>query len=138
MVKITKEKTKKFFKTVGKGAGEVGSRVAAGASSLAKKGYESYKKYNSPEAKEARLEAEEQKLIREERMSQRRSRIAKLRPKSNFGGIGGGFLGGGSNGVNSGGGFGFKPIDMSKVLGGGEPPRKRKGKGKPFDPFSQF
>ena len=35
----------------------------------------------------------------------------------------------------SGGGLGFKPLDMGSVLRG-EPPRKRKGK--PFDPLSQF
>ncbi len=34
----------------------------------------------------------------------------------------------------SGGGMGFKPLDMANVLTG--EPKKRKGK--PFDPFSQF
>lgn len=33
----------------------------------------------------------------------------------------------------SGNGFGFKPLDMGDVLGGGPPPRKKKGK--PFNPY---
>lgn len=35
----------------------------------------------------------------------------------------------------SGGGMGFKPLDMSNVLSGGQ---QKKKKGKPFNPFNQF
>ena len=120
-------KTKKFFKTVGKGAKGIGSTVAKGTGSLIKKAKEA----QSPEGQERRLEAQEQKLIVQERLAQRRARIAKLKPKSSFGGIGGGFLGG-----SNGGGMSFKPLDMGNVLTGSK--SKKKGKGKAFNPFSQF
>jgi len=115
-----KAKTKKFFKTIGKGASSIGSRVAKGTGTLIQKAKEA----QSPEAQERRLAAQEQKLVVQERMAKRRARIAKLQPK------GGGMFGGGG-----GGGFGFQQLDMGNVLTG-EQPKKRKGK--PFDPFSQF
>jgi len=118
MVKFNKKKTKKFFKRVGKGASTIGTSVAKGAGSLAKKGYESYKDYTSPEAQEMRLAAQEKKLVVQERIAQRKARIAKLQPK------GRGMLGG------------FQGIDMGNILGGEQPPKKRKGK--PFNPFNQF
>ncbi len=119
-------KTRKFFKTVGKGAKEVGGRVARGTGTLIQKAKEA----QSPEAQERRLDIQEKKLIIQERLAQRRARIAKLQPRG--GGIGGGLFGGGAGG----GGMAFKPLDMSNVLTG--EPSKKKKKGKPFDPFSQI
>ncbi len=142
MVKFNKEKTKKFFKTVGKGATVVGRKVGAGAKVVATKVrtgtgqlIEKAKEASTPEAQEARLVAQEKKLIVQERLANRRARIAKLQKRGGGigGGIGGSFLGGSGG---SGGGMNFKPLDMGSVLNGGEKPRKRKGK--PFDPFSQF
>ena len=127
-----KDKLRKFIKTTRKGAGIVGKKVRVGAGVVAKGAgtlIQKAKEAQSPEAQERRLEVQEKKLIVQERLAQRRARIAKLQPKGQFGGIGGGFLGG------SGGGFGFKPLDMGNVLSGG-PPKKRKGK--PFDPLSQI
>ena len=114
-----KAKTKKFFKTIGKGASSIGSRVAKGTGTLIQKAKEA----QSPEAQERRLAAQEQKLVVQERMAKRRARIAKLQPK------GGGMFGGG------GGGLSFSPLNMDDVLTGRQP---KKRKGKPFDPFSQF
>lgn len=132
-------KRKKFFKTVGRvvkkgavatgrGAREIGTSVAKGSGALVKKAVEA----QSPEAQERRLEAQEQKLVVQERIAKRRARIVKLQPQ------GGGMFGGGGGGIGGmggGGGFGLKKMDMSNVLTG-EPPKKRKGK--PFDPFSQI
>jgi len=103
----------KFFKSVGsvvkkgasatgKGAKYIGTTIAKGSGSLAKKGYESYKAYNTPEAKQARLDAEEVKLERQVRIAQQKQRIRKLQPPR-----------------QSGGGFGgFGGIDIGNIMGG--------------------
>ena len=133
-----KDKLKKFIKTTRKGARvaakkvRVGARVVAkGAGTLVKKAIEA----QSPEAQERRLESQEKRLIVQERLAKRRERIQKLQPRGEgFGGmpgLSGSFLGG------NGGGMAFKPLDMNEVLTGG-PPRKGKGKGKPFNPLSQI
>jgi len=106
----------KFFKSVGsvvkkgasatgKGAKYIGTTIAKGSGSLAKKGYESIKEYNSPEAQQARLDKQERKLEVEEKIAGRRARIRKLQPSGGNGGAS--MLGG------------FQGIDMGNVLGGG-------------------
>jgi len=104
-------KTKKFFKTIGRGAVEIGTRVRAGTGDLIKKA----KEVTSVEAQEQRLIKQEKKLIVQERLAKRRARIAKLQQKA----------GGGS--------FGLPGLDTFT-----QEPTKKKNKGKPFDPFSQF
>lgn len=100
-------KVKEFFKKTGSGAKVVGSTVAKGASSLAKKGYTAYKTYNSPESKQARLDAQEAKLERELRIAQQKERIRKLQPQRQTQSSGRSPLGG------------FGGIDMGNVFGGG-------------------
>ena len=97
-------KAKKTFENIKKGAKEIGGRVAGGATSLAKKGYESYKAYTSPEAKQTRLDKEEKMMARQVRMAEQKARIRSLQQR---GGGGRSFLGG------------FQGIDVGGVLGGG-------------------
>ena len=111
-----KEKRKKFFKNIGRGASSIGSRVAKGTGTLIQKAKEA----QSPEAQERRLAAQEQRLIIQERLAKRRARIQKLQPKG--GGIGG--MGG------------LQGFNIGNIMTGEQP--KKKGKGKAFDPFSQF
>lgn len=130
-------KVKKFIKTVEKGTGRIGSTVSKGTKSLVKK----YKQYQSPEAQQARLDMQEKRLQQQARITQQKGRIRKLQAQRGGGLLGGGgaslFGSGSSGGRRSGLLGGFQGIDMANVLNG-EPTRKRKGKGKPFDPFSQF
>lgn len=108
-------KFKKIVKQVGSGAKQIGSSVAKGTGSLFKK----YKKYTSPKAQQSRLNAQEKRLQSQVRIAEQKARVRKLQSQG-----GGNMLGG------------FQGIDMEHILGGGQPPKK--GRGKPFNPFSQF
>lgn len=99
-------KLKKIFKTVGKGAGAMGSKL-----------YKQYKTYNSPKAQEARLNAKEQTLRRKVRIAQQEARIRQLQKQT------------GGNSLSGLGGF-----DMDNILNG--QPRKGKRKEfDPFNQF---
>lgn len=93
-------KFKKIVKEVGKGAKVVGSSITKGTSKL----YSKYKKYQSPEAQQARLDIQEKKLQTEFRIAEQKARLRRLQPPSSGGGS---FLGG------------FQGIDMQNVLGSG-------------------
>lgn len=115
-------KAKKFFKTVGKGAREVGTRVRSGSMQLIQKARE----YNTPQAQQARLDSQEKSLRTKVRITQQRARIQNLQKQAGSGGFGidmGGLFGGG--GFDSSSGF-----DM--ISGG-----KRKGgrRNRPFNPM---
>jgi hypothetical protein len=124
-VKMKYKKTKKVLKQVGRGAKEVGTRIATGATGLVKKGYESIKEYNSPEAQEKRLALQERKLKIQARQAKIRSMQAK-QAGSSFGGFGGIDMG---NVFGSGGGGG---LDVSGnfnnafgMIGGSSAPAPR-------------
>ena len=121
-------KYKKVLKQVGRGAKEVGSRISTGATSLVKKGYESIKEYNSPEAQEKRLALQERKLKIQARQAKIRSMQAKQAGPS-FGGFGGIDMG---NIFEGGGGGGGGSMDIGGslnnafgVIGGSPAPIQR-------------
>lgn len=102
-----KSPVKEAISTVRKGGKEIGSKVASGASALAKKGVEAYKEYNTPEAKQKRLDDQEAALERQVRVQTQKNRIRKLQSEGREErGSAPSFMGG------------FQGIDMQNVLSG--------------------
>ena len=136
-------KVKKFFKTVGKKTGE-GAKAAGGfVSKKVGESIKATKEGRTPEAKLKKIKAKKEILKARQELVEQRQKIASQRASLRKTQLK-------STGINvpkfvrgtqdlgvfaSGGGMGFKPLDMSNVLSGGQ---QKKRKGKPFNPFNQF
>ena len=112
-----------------------------------KKLYGKYKEARKPEVQLAKIKAKRELLTEKTKLRQQRIGLEQQRAK-----LRGQQLK--ATGINvpkfvrgtqklgvfaSGGGMGFKPLDMSEVLGGQQQRQSRKkGKGKPYNPFNQF
>ena len=140
MVEVTVDGKKLGFGKIKKLA--KGARAAGGR--LIQKAREARK----PEAQLAKIKAKQDILVAKTELRQQRIGLEKQRAK-----LRGQQLK--ATGINvpkfvrgtqdlgrfgSGNGLGFKPLDMNNVLAGGQQmkEKRKKGMGKPFDPFSQF
>jgi len=107
-----------------------------------KKLYGKYKESRKPEVQLAKIKAKRELLTEKAKLRQQRIGLETQRTKLRRQQLK-------ATGINvpkfvkgtqelgafaSGNGLGFRPLDMSEVLGG----QSRKRKGKPYNPFSQF